>query len=186
MKNISISNFIKIYDFESENLLKFAESTDAYLEGAMTSGGDTDYRKCKNFWFDENVAYNFGLPDFFKSFYLEADRISTEMINLYCQDFPLCSKSLSRSHTGYHVLRYDVGDYYKEHVDDFGKNAFRRLSLSLCINDEYKGGEFQFFNNYSVTLKKNQCIIFPSSWIFPHKILPISEGIRRSIVCWVI
>jgi hypothetical protein len=186
MSTTSITDFIKIYDFESTDLLKFAEMADPYLEGAMTSSGDTDYRKCKNFWFDENIVANFGLPTFFKSFYAEIDRIYNEIINQYCKDFPNCNNSLSRIHTGFHLLRYDSGDYYKEHVDDFRQQAFRRLSLSLCINDDFEGGEFQFFNTYTLNLKKNQCCIFPSTWMFPHKILPITSGVRRSIVSWTI
>ncbi len=185
MSNI-LNDYIKVYDFESKNLLELAEMTDPYLEGAMTSGGDTNYRKCKNFWFDENVVKNFGLPDFFKTLYDESDRICTEIINRYCEDFPLCNKSLARINTGFHLLRYDIGDNYKEHVDDFGRNAFRRLSISLCLNDGFTGGDFQFFNSYNVTIKKNQCIIFPSSWMFPHKIDPITSGVRRSIVSWSI
>jgi hypothetical protein len=186
MSNILTHNFIKIYDFESKNLLEFAEMSDSYLEIAMTSSGNTDYRQCKNFWFDKNVVTNFGLPGFFKEFYSEIDNICNKMIDNYCLDFPLCEKSLCRIHTGFHLLKYDVGDNYKEHVDDFGTGAFRRLSISLCLNDEYSGGEFEFFNSLKLNLKKNQAIVFPSSWLFSHKINPITNGVRRSIVTWFI
>lgn len=86
--------------------------------------------------------------------------------------------------TGYELLRYSGKQYYKEHVDHFSE-APRQISASLILNDDFEGGEFSFFDgtvNYKV--KKGSVICFPSSFVYPHQILPVTKGVRYSIVTW--
>ena len=86
--------------------------------------------------------------------------------------------------TGYELLKYEEGSYYTEHTDSYDQ-APRTLSCSLCLNDDYEGGEFAFFNKKMVyNLKKGSAILFPSNFIFPHQILPVTKGTRYSIITW--
>jgi len=86
--------------------------------------------------------------------------------------------------TGYDLLRYKTGEFYKEHVDHF--KAFpRTVSCSFSLNSEYEGGEFSFFNNQlKVRVDKGSAIMFPSNFMYPHQILPVTSGVRYSIVTW--
>lgn len=64
----------------------------------------------------------------------------------------------------------------------------RKLSMTLCLNDDYEGGEFQLnlgMENASVTVPtfKGRAIFFPSFLI--HRVTPVTSGIRKSIVVWV-
>lgn len=65
----------------------------------------------------------------------------------------------------------------------------RKLSMSLLLNDDFEGGEFQInLGNESdavVALKneKGRIIAFPSFMI--HRVLPVTKGIRKSMVVWV-
>ena len=86
--------------------------------------------------------------------------------------------------SGYEILKYEKGGFYIQHTDD-NKDFPRRISISLLINDEYEGGEMQFFKNYKVQGKIGSAIVFPSNFCYPHEVLPIESGTRYSIITWV-
>ena len=50
---------------------------------------------------------------------------------------------------GYYLLQYKTGGFYRQHIDD-DRRVIRRLSISLLLNDDYDGGEFQFFGDYKI------------------------------------
>jgi predicted 2-oxoglutarate/Fe(II)-dependent dioxygenase YbiX len=88
--------------------------------------------------------------------------------------------------TGYELLKYEKGGFYTQHVDSFTETP-RTISCSFTLNDDFKGGEFSFFNNAVVyPLKKGSAIMFPSNFLYPHSVLPVINGTRYSIVTWFI
>jgi predicted 2-oxoglutarate/Fe(II)-dependent dioxygenase YbiX len=86
--------------------------------------------------------------------------------------------------------RYAVGTLMKEHYDhihsifDGDRRGIPILSIVGNLNDDYRGGEFVFFNKLEVELKKGDILIFPSSFMYPHKVNKITEGTRYSFVTW--
>ena len=89
---------------------------------------------------------------------------------------------------------YEEGDFYDWHSDCTDPsdhispiyNTERKLSISLLINDDYEGGEIELqFGKFHQVLKPEAgtAIIFPS-WM-PHRVLPITEGKRISLVAWL-
>lgn len=88
--------------------------------------------------------------------------------------------------TGYQLLKYDTGGFYVQHIDSF-KTEQRSVSCSLVINDNYDGGEFSFFGgDIIIKAKKGSAIMFPSNFMFPHEILPVTNGVRYSIITWLV
>jgi hypothetical protein len=88
--------------------------------------------------------------------------------------------------TGYTLLEYDTGGFYTQHTDSYTTEP-RAISCSLCLNDDYEGGEFAFFDReLKYKLKKGSAITFPSNHMFPHEIMPVTEGVRYSIITWFI
>jgi PKHD-type hydroxylase len=102
------------------------------------------------------------------------------------------------------ITRYKKGGFYNFHKDgksdhlsayDEPNNEFmhghvRKLSMTVLLNDNYEGGEFQF-----ATPNKEKCeihtpefnktgmiIVFPSDMI--HRVAPVTKGIRYSLVTW--
>jgi PKHD-type hydroxylase len=62
----------------------------------------------------------------------------------------------------------------------------RKLSFSLLLNDDYVGGDFEFtFGEKPLQhkLRKGDIILFPS--FFMHRVTPVTEGVRKSLVSWV-
>lgn len=87
--------------------------------------------------------------------------------------------------SGYDLLKYDEGQFYVQHTDSFFQSP-RSLSCSILINDEYEGGQFAFFDReMMITGKKGSCIVFPSNFMFPHEIMPVTKGTRYSIITWL-
>ena len=88
--------------------------------------------------------------------------------------------------TGYNLLKYEKGGFYTQHVDSFSEIP-RTISCSFILNNNFKGGEFSFFDNKLIyPLKKGSAIMFPSNFLYPHSVLPVIEGTRYSIVTWFV
>jgi predicted 2-oxoglutarate/Fe(II)-dependent dioxygenase YbiX len=88
--------------------------------------------------------------------------------------------------SGYELLRYETGQFYTQHTDSF-KAAPRAVSCSFGLNDDYEGGEFAFFKReIKIKVPKGAAVMFPSNFMYPHEILPVTKGIRYSIVTWFI
>jgi len=58
------------------------------------------------------------------------------------------------------------------------------LSVLGVLNDNYKGGEFIMFDDYEIKFKPGDVIIFPSIFMYPHLVKPVTEGVRYSFVSW--
>ena len=88
--------------------------------------------------------------------------------------------------SGYTLLRYLEGEFYKEHTDHF-LQAPRSVSCSFALNDDYEGGEWGFFNrDVVIRAPKGSAVMFPSNFMYPHEIMPVTRGVRYSIVTWFI
>jgi hypothetical protein len=92
-----------------------------------------------------------------------------------------------QSDTGYDLLRYKEGQYYNQHTDSYGPTPNRILSCSIQLNDDYEGGEFAFFNEEMLIRSgKGSVIMFPSNFMYPHEVMPVTKGTRYSIVTWLV
>ena len=84
---------------------------------------------------------------------------------------------------------YTVGQFYDWHFDsslvsDEPEN--RKLSVVCMLSDstEYDGGGFCIEGiQEPIKLEKGSIIVFPS--IIRHKVNPVTRGIRRTAICWV-
>jgi len=67
-----------------------------------------------------------------------------------------------------------------------GKNkGIPILSILGVLNHDYEGGEFIMFNNKRYDLKQGDVLVFPSNFMYPHKVNPVTKKIRYSYVSWV-
>lgn len=88
--------------------------------------------------------------------------------------------------SGYTLLRYQEGEFYTQHTDHF-LQAPRSVSCSFALNDDYDGGEWGFFNReVCIKVPKYSAMMFPSNFMYPHEIMPVTRGVRYSIITWFI
>ena len=88
------------------------------------------------------------------------------------------------------VLKYGTGGHYKFHVDH-GLSIPRSLSFILLLNNDYEGGELQFKEVNSdeiITIenKPGRVIIWPSNFMYSHRVKPVTKGTRYVIVSWLL
>lgn len=108
---------------------------------------------------------------------------ATKCIKEYNTEFPHCK---IEEDSGYELLKYPEGCFYVEHTDSF-KARPRSVSCSFILNDDFEGGEFAFFDReLKYKLEKGDAILFPSNFMYPHEVMPVTKGTRYSIITWFI
>ena len=86
--------------------------------------------------------------------------------------------NLNFSHN-YRIMKYKTGAEIHPH-SDYAPGVYGSISFNL--NDNYKGGEFKFFNgNYTIPLGKGDALIFPADFFWVHEVTPVTKGERYSI-----
>ena len=59
------------------------------------------------------------------------------------------------------------------------------LSVIGVLNDDYEGGEIELFEDTKFSLQAGEVLIFPSVFLYPHKVCEVLKGTRYSFVSWV-
>ena len=100
-----------------------------------------------------------------------------------------------KSYEPVQFLGYPVGGHYKGHNDGESFNIETRqwesilprdVSFLFYLNDQYGGGELEFYDlGLTIKPKKGMMIAFPSYKEFAHKVHPVTWGHRYSLVSWV-
>jgi len=98
-------------------------------------------------------------------------------------------KVVCKRYTDFRINRYSSGGFMSEHIDNIHHShgqqyGYPHLSVLLFLNEDYKGGEFVVADNEYKT-SKGSAIIFPSNFMFPHKVNKIECGTRWSVISWL-
>ena len=94
--------------------------------------------------------------------------------------------------SGIKFNKYNVGDYlspHHDHIRDFFEGQFRGIPVTSIVgtlNDDYEGGEFIFWGDHKVEIKKGSVLAFPSIYLFPHEVTPVTKGTRYSWISWIV
>jgi hypothetical protein len=82
----------------------------------------------------------------------------------------------------FNFIKYGEGQHFMEHHDHgFSYNC--TVSLVGYLNDDYEGGELYFrLQNLNIKPKAGDLYIFPSTYIYPHRAMPVKSGIKYSLV----
>jgi PKHD-type hydroxylase len=86
---------------------------------------------------------------------------------------------------------YGEDSYYKKHIDAFkaqpkSANRYFDYGFSICLTDDYEGGEFVVENEtgeFEYKLGAGQIFLFPI--IYPHGVKPVTKGSRKAIIGWL-
>ena len=150
-------------------------STGTFLSSSIGDNNfKKEYRKCYEKKLD-------------KQFDKDIFNVVDSILKKYKEIHPNFTTGLTTEDTGYVHLLYKGNQKgeYKEHVDHADQFP-RVLSCSIILNDNYRGGDFAFFNKeYIVEKKTGSVVVFPSNFCFPHAITPVSNGDRHSIITWI-
>jgi Rps23 Pro-64 3,4-dihydroxylase Tpa1-like proline 4-hydroxylase len=88
-------------------------------------------------------------------------------------------------HDCYGILKYGAGQNVVDHIDD-SQTHHRRMSTVYYFNDDYTGGEV-IFPRFDITYKPvaNELLVFPSTYVYNHSVVPVVEGTRYAVVSWL-
>lgn len=89
---------------------------------------------------------------------------------------------------GYDLLRYDTGQFFREHVDAVRGNSttsLRRLSVVGFCNNDFEGGQLIFpRQKLTVEPEPGLLVVFPAVFTHPHQALEVTAGVKYSVVTW--
>ena len=86
--------------------------------------------------------------------------------------------------------RYKQNSLMTEHCDhirgifDGERKGVPTMSVLGILNDNFDGGDLIFWQDQKIDVKPGDVIVFPSNYLYPHKVLPVTDGTRYSFVSW--
>lgn len=86
--------------------------------------------------------------------------------------------------------RYQKNQIMRKHSDHIkslfegGVRGIPVLSIIINFNDDYEGGDLIFWDDYKVDLGEGDVVLFPSLFLFPHRVDEVTKNIRYSGVAW--
>jgi len=189
---MEIKNFIKIYDEVLpwkvlSNLIRFANISK--FEETKVGGGN-----------DEQVNFNIR-----KTYAISLSNLNNSFSNVHWFNllYSYFHKNLKQYKFDLNILDYDYRNifdieilkyentgFYTWHVDHFAMIP-RTMSCILLLNNDYEGGNLCFRNpdgsgEWEVEVKPNRMIIWPSNFLYPHTVKPVTKGKRYSVVAWAL
>ena len=84
---------------------------------------------------------------------------------------------------------YPAGGFYDWHIDSdvncANEPPVRKISMTCLLSheSEFEGGGLELMSDGKIARPKQGQAIFFASFI-RHRVIPITKGIRRSLVCW--
>jgi len=168
------------------DIIKTGESK--IFENARVESNNNMARSSKISWIND-IKYSSPLSQFIQSANIESDW------NFSLKEFEELQYTI-----------YNKGDHYNWHHDchhkPYKNGMIRKLSFTLCLNNEFEGGDFNIWdgdprqkeqilkensektNTKTIKLKKGEMLVFPSHlW---HKVDKVTKGTRKVLVGWVV
>ena len=188
MMSMNLKDYVKIYDSLDED----------FCENVIAKIKDSNWQLHK---FHNSIDNTFTSYKTDLSVYIDNHLPETKIINdriwsvldTYirkdCSDF----NSWFDNWNGYTLIRYNrynVDTEMKIHCDhihtifDGSRTGIPILSILGSLNDDYEGGELVFWENEIIELKAGQIMVFPSNFLYPHLVRPVTRGTRYSFVSW--
>ena len=189
---MEIKNFVKIYDEVLpwkglSNLIRFA-NTSHFNEATINGGKEniTNFNVRRTYTLSlSNLNNSISNVHWFNLLHFFFD----QKLKQYGSDTNILDYSYEKI-SDIEILKYENTGFYTWHVDHFSKIP-RTMSCILLLNNDYKGGNLCFRNpdgtgEWEVEVRPNRMIIWPSIFLFPHTVKPVTKGKRYSVVAWAL
>jgi hypothetical protein len=178
-EKMELKKYIKIIDNvmpieDIANLVKFVKKVD-YKHAQV--GADASVRP------DLRKVHDYGLENLKPS--LTEAKWSNFLRYLFTKAIRIYINDTVKEVT---ALKYETGGFYIYHTDYFDAQP-RQFSLILMLNNDFEGGEIVFTTpsyeeEYRIKNVPGRLLVWPSNFMFPHKVDKVTKGTRFSIVGW--
>tara|TARA_A100001011_G_C13847010_1_gene649322 strand:- start:41 stop:616 length:576 start_codon:yes stop_codon:yes gene_type:complete len=94
---------------------------------------------------------------------------------------------------GYSSVRYNRYSQNRkmaehcDHIHSLFEGKRKGIPILSCLgvlNNDYEGGEFIMFEDFEIKLEQGDLLIFPSNFLYPHRVEPVKNGVRYSYISW--
>jgi predicted 2-oxoglutarate/Fe(II)-dependent dioxygenase YbiX len=82
------------------------------------------------------------------------------------------------------INRYTEGVGMTKHDDQSYDKEHPLVTVIVMLNDDFEGGELILLDDYEVKLKAGEACYFPSNFMFPHQVKPVTKGVRLTVNAW--
>jgi hypothetical protein len=175
-EEMGIIETLEDYLFDNEDNAGWLEALVGYQEKIP------DYRDCYDFKFKtsryrkkEKTKTAQAMCDMYDATYFR----QLQVVNHYCSTYNIADLRYWESTN---FVKYGPGQHFAEHTDH-GYSYNCTVSLIGYPNDDYEGGELEFgFWGIKFKPRLGDLIVFPSNYMYPHRTLPVTSGIKYSLV----
>ena len=183
---------LNLKDYVQRIQLISSEQADQTIkELDQTAWKDFDYKGSENICVQDNPSLPYQVTD--ADFPNLSDTVSKAVdnyINNFLKDLPWFSYWNGK--TRFFWIKYPAGSdgmgVHADHVRnifDGTRRGIPTLTVLGALNDNYEGGELEFWEDEQIKLKAGEALIFPSNFLYPHQVLPITKGNRYSFAVWI-
>jgi hypothetical protein len=158
---------------DSQGLYNWKEATVGYREKVP------EYRDCYDFKLNKmdypgKDQYMLEFDDIWQDLY-DAQKVA---LDDYCRYYNIEMKYWEAMN----FIKYGPGQHFAEH-SDHGWSYIATVSMVGYFNDDYEGGGLSFGKlGIEVQPKAGDLFIFPSTFLFSHRALPVLSGEKYSLV----
>lgn len=187
---MEIKNYIHTYEQVMKEqavdvLIKVCDDFEYQEAGVVSAGKTITNKEVRNVFTKELVRFSKSMTEVHWSNWLT--KVFRELMLDWMKRNDIPTGSIMNIEN-IQLLKYEVGGHYKWHFDQCS-TLNRQLSGIFFLNDDYEGGNIEFAfpksnDSMSIKPKKNSCLIWPSGFLFPHRVTPVTKGTRYSVVCW--
>jgi predicted 2-oxoglutarate/Fe(II)-dependent dioxygenase YbiX len=140
---------------------------------------NTSSRNVDTFAMSDPQIYNYTEEQ--KSLYESIKLPMIQCLNDYKADFSIGEPLTDDC---WMILRYGKEQKFDNHADD-GSRYPRLVSMTAYLNNDYEGGELEY-KNFGLSFKPDpgDVLIFPSNYVYQHRVVPVTSGLRYAVVNW--
>ena len=110
-------------------------------------------------------------------------QLCDEIIDSCLSNSDIWSYTLIQDFNAFILNKYEIGDHFGGHYDGpVMHNKRNDFSMTLFLNDNYKGGEL-VIEGQTIKPKKGYAVIYPSNTY--HEVKPVLEGTRYAAIAWI-
>lgn len=186
---MEISKYVKIYDDvlnlnALSSLIRYINTVD--FEQAKLVGDNINFNIRRTYNYElSNMSNSFTSVHWYCLLHgLIFNKLKQYGLDIKSQDF------FFKHISNITILKYENTGFYTWHTDHCA-DIPRTLSCIFLLNNDYEGGNLCFRNpdgsgEWEVEVKPNRMILWPSNFLYPHTVKPVTKGRRYSIVAWAL
>ena len=149
---------------------------------ALVGHGESmpEYRDCWDFKINENFASGTQNSEFkdLHNIYQEIKSQLSPCLQDYCSRYNITMEFME----AINFVKYEKNQHFQVH-SDHGFSYICTVSSVMYLNDNYEGGELWFpYLDIKFKPTYGDIILFPSTYIYAHASLPVTEGVKYSAV----